>query len=286
MNVRYAILILCVFSLSAHAEFFRGPISKASGGTGRAGLQGMESGFANPALVPLVKASEMSVLYNDGYVADGQHRQGYGVGVVDASKEVIFPGSLHYIRTRDTGRAGAPVNGEIWHLAAGKNISDHISLGASAYRLNYKVQNDRAYTQWNGSLGALVLISESMGVAYVLDNLAKPSSRTPPGLREDMRQGLGVYGEVASIVKIRADVSRQEKFNPDHKLTYGMAFESMASTWILFRGGFKRDELADEKLYTAGFGFNGPRLRINYAFEKAAKGTGGAAHSVDLIVPF
>jgi hypothetical protein len=286
MNRPFTFLILVLFSSSALAEVYRGPISKSSAGTGRAGIPGMESAFVNPALVPLVKASEMSAFYTDGYVASGQHRQGGGLGVIDANKEVLFPGTFHYIRTRDTGRASAPAEGELFHLAFGKNVSEHLAFGASVYRVTYDVDRDRKYEQWNGSVGMLVLITENAGVAYVLDNLAKPSSRTPHGLREDMRQGIGGYGSIADIVRLRADISREERFNPDHKLTYALAVETMTSTWILFRGGFKRDELKDQRLWTAGFGFNGPRMRINYAFEKNAEGTGGAAHSVDLIVPF
>jgi len=284
--MRPELILILFFSALAHGEHFSGPISKASGGAGRAGLQGMESAFINPALVPLLKASEMAVYFHDGYIGRQQHRNAYGIGIVDSGKEVLFPGAAHYVRTHDTGRSIGGASGELWHLAFGKNVTNRLAVGASAYRLVYDVERDRGYTQWNGSLGLLALITENIGVAYVLDNLAKPGSEVPRGLREDMRQGLGFYGLVADLARIRADVSRLEKHNPEHKLTYALALETMTSPWLLFRGGFKRDELADTRFWTTGFGFNGPRLRVDYAFEKNAKGTGGAVHSVDLSVPF
>ena len=55
---------------------------------------------------------------------------------------------------------------------------------------------------------------------------------------------------------------------------------------MVFRLGFRRDELADSRIYTAGIGFNGPRLRFDYTVEKNAENTSGALHSVDLRVPF
>jgi hypothetical protein len=282
-----AYLILMFFLAPfARAEFYRGPITKSLAGSGRAGLPGMESAFLNPALIPLVKASEMSVFYNDGYTGPSELRNGWGLGIIDAHKEVYFPGALHYVRTRETGRASGAVDGELWHMAVGKNISDRLAVGGSLYRLTHDVEGDSEYEQWNGALGFLILISENMGVAYVLDNPAKPAGRTPIGLREDMQHHIGFYGTIAQAIKVRADIGRQEKFNPDHKLNYALGVESMTSKWLLFRAGFRRDELADRRLWAAGLGFNGPRLRVNYAFEKNPEGTGGAAHSVDLIVPF
>ncbi len=282
----YAFLILILFAHVSSADFFHGPVWDASGGAGRAGLQGMESAFANPALVPLVKSSEMSAYYRDGYIGPRQHRNTMGVGVIDAEKEVYFPGAAHYLRIRDGGRSPTAAEGELWHLAVGKNISDRLAAGISGYRLQYDVEGDKEYTQWNYSLGALVLIQENLGLAYVLDNLAKPGSGVPRGLREDMKQGVGVYGSVADLLKIRADISRHERFNPDHKMVYAIGFESMTSQWVLIRAGFNRDELADTRIWSAGFAFNGPRLKVDYSIQKNVKGTGGAVHSVDLRVPF
>lgn len=284
--MRPTIIFLLLCGTMARAEVFNGAISKALAGGGRAGLPGMESVFLNPALVPLVRASELSAYYNDGYVGRGAHRNAYGVGVVDAEKDVYFPGALHYIRTRDTGRAAGAVDGELWHLGFGKNVSEILAVGISAYRIEYEVKDDRSYTQWNGSIGALFLLRENLGLAYVLDNVAKPGSETPAGLREDMKQGIGLFGSVAAMVRLRGDVWRVEKHNPKQKLGYAFSVESMTSQWLLFRVGYRREELADARFYTAGFGFNGPRLRVDYAFEKNAKGTGGAVHSVDLSVPF
>ncbi len=279
-------MLSLVVSYSARAEFFKGPLATSLGGSGRAGLEGIEGVFLNPALVSLIQKPEMIAYYHDGYAAANQHRNAWGLGAVDAGKDVYFPGALNYIRLRDTGRSASAANGEAWHLSIGKNISDRFAIGLSGYRLIYDLEDGRDFTQWNASLGFLLLATEDIGVAYVLNNIAKPGSDVPMGLREDMNQALGVFATVFDMARLRFDVARMERHNPDKKLAYMLGSETMISDYFLFRAGYRRDELADQVIWTAGLGFNGPRLKIDYAFEKNAEGTGGAVHSVDMRVPF
>ncbi len=287
--MRASLIILISYFLSgtvAVAEIFNGPASAALGGAGRGGLSGAESVFLNPALVPLIQMTEVIGYYKDGQAGRHQHRNAWGVGAVDSGKDVYFPAAIHYIRSHDTGRAIAPADGEAFHLALGKNISNRLAIGASAFRLKHSVFGDRSYTQWNGSVGMLVLVTETMGVAYVLNNIAKPGSEVPMGLREDMNQGVGFYSAIAEIARVRADITRNERFNPDKKMTYMIGIESMVNEYMLFRMGFRREELTDQRIYTAGLGFNGPRMKIDYGIEKNTKGAEGAVHSVDMRVPF
>lgn len=287
MKINILALLLTVFHFTAFAEpFFRGPQSSSMGHAGRAGIDSAESAFINPALLPLMKASGFNMYYRDGYIEDGQHRNSMGIGFFDNSEGVYFPGSLHYMRLRDTGfGAGRPADGEVWHGAMGYKVSDRFLVGANAYRLTYKVDGT-SYEQWNGSFGTLVRVNPDFGVAYVLENVAQPGGDVPMGLREDMVQSVGLFGAIADIAHLRFDVSRREKHNPDHKLTYMAGMETQSHKFFLLRMGFKRDELLEQKLWTAGFCFNGPRLKIDYAFEKSEDRASGALHSVDLRLPF
>lgn len=281
-----AFLLVAVPNTAMAARFFRGPQSSAMGQAGRAGIDSAESAFVNPALLPLMKASGANFYYRDGYIEDGQHRNSLGVGGFDNSEGVFFPGSLHYLRLRDTGLgAGSPVESEVWHGAMGYQVSDRLYAGANAYRLTSKVE-DKSYEQWNGSLGLLVRVNPFLGVGYVLENIAKPGSDVPMGLREDMEQGLGFFGAIAEIAHLRFDISRREKHNPDHKMAYMVGVETQSHKFFLLRMGFKRDELQDQKLWTAGLSFNGPRLKIDYSFEKSEDRASGALHSVDMRLPF
>jgi hypothetical protein len=281
----YSVFILASFMTNAEPLFY-GPVSAAMGGTGRAGISSSEGAFINPATIPLIKTYELIGYYRDGYLDDGVHRQGWAVGAVDNSEGVLFPGALHYARTRDTGRAGEPADGEIWHVSGAYLLSDRLSVGASAYRVQYDVGNQPHYTQWAGSLGAIVLVNEDLSLAYVIDNIGKPGSDTPPALRQDLQQSVGLFYRFAELATARFDVSKTDKFNPDHKLNWMAGLESAFNEFMVFRIGYRRDELADSRIYTAGIGFNGPRLRFDYTVEKNAENTSGALHSVDLRVPF
>lgn len=281
-------LIFSIFSLSsfAHAEIYTGAISSALGGTGRAGMKGTESVFLNPALVPLHQGYELTGYYRDGYIDTRQHRQAWGLGALDQGRDVWFPGSLHYFRTRDAGRTTAAADGELWHAAIGQAMNESFSFGVSGYRLTTDVTGDRDYEQWNFSIGTLYLVNDTLSFAYVVDNIAKPGSRVPRGLREDMRQSVAGSLALAQMVRIRMDISREERFNPDKRLKWMTGFESMTSEFFVMRIGYTRDELADSKIFTAGVGFNGPRLRLDYGLQKNVERTSGALHSVDLRLPF
>lgn len=278
--------LLLIFSLSAHADFFKGPVSSSLGGAGRAGMDSAESAFLNPALIPLLKSYEINGYYRDGYVDEGQHSQSWGVGASDNSADVLIPGALHYMRLRETGRSARPAEGELWHIAVGKIAFENFSFGLSGYRLKYDLDGGTSSTQWNASVGALWMLSQELGVGYVLDNLANAGSDVPLGLREDVKQSIAGMMGIADVARLRADISRRERNNPGHDVIYGVGLESMSSEFVLVRLGYKKDDERDQTFYTAGIGFNGPRLKIDYTFEKNAERTSGALHSVDLRLPF
>ena len=50
--------------------------------------------------------------------------------------------------------------------------------------------------------------------------------------------------------------------------------------------GYRRDDQWQQDYLTLGAALEGPRLKIDYSFEKNLKGTAEALHSVDLRLPF
>lgn len=274
------------YSLAANAELYRGPLSAAMGGTGIAAMDATEGAFLNPALVPLLKGYEFDPYYRDGSLDPGHHQTSYGLGAGDNSEGVMFPGALHYMRLRDTGVAAkGPASSELWHAAIGKSYKN-LSAGVSLYRLSSKVERDQEYVQWNYSLGVLALINRDMGVGYVLKNIAKPGSDVPKGLRQDLQQGVGFFASLGTVARVRLDVTRSEVDNVDKKLVYMIGFENLASQYGVFRIGYRKDTQMDQNYLTLGAALEGPRLKIDYAFEKNLKGTSEALHSVDLRLPF
>lgn len=278
-------LILCfVFPLLANAEAFRGPWSSALGGAGRAGIDSAEAALLNPALLPLVRNYEFEGYYRDGELDPDQHKTDWGLGAADNRSDVLFPGALNYIHLHDANVAGAPADGELWHVAVARRIFD-ISVGLSGYMLTYNV-NGQSYRQFNYNLGTLWMITPDIGVAYVLNNIAKPGSDVPQELRQDLQQGVGFLASIWEIARIRFDITRNEVNNPDQRLVYMAGFENQMSAYGIFRMGYRLDDQNDQRYLTAGIGFNGPRLKLDYTFEKNLEGTSEALHSVDMRIPF
>ncbi len=287
--IPFAITIILLATLPAPANALaavRGAMSSSLGGTGRAGLAELEGVFLNPAEVTLVPTHTLGTYYRDGYVDDGEHWHAYGIGAADPGPNVIFPGALHYFRLRDTGRSAQPADGELWHVAIGDMILPNLAIGLSGYRLHYKLRGRKAAVQWNGSLGLTWMVHKQLGLAYVLSNITNPGGDVPLGLREEREQGLGLFAEVFSIANVRFDITRREVNNVDRRMVYMGSFESMSGKFMVFRTGYKLDDEQNRRFLTAGLGLNGPRLKLNYAFEKNIEGGAGALHSVDLRLPF
>lgn len=287
-NFFKSIIVGLIFtSHIANAQIFQGPLSRALGGSGRAGLESSESALLNPALVPLASDGELNVFYGDGSADRAEHHQFIGIGTVDNGEGVMIPGSLHYIRTRDTGVYSSAVSGELWHFALGRKFFvDGLTLGLSGYRWSADPDGEGAKVQWNGSFGALYSINSVLGFAYVWDSFLGAPKSIPEGLRISPRHSLGAMYTLGQVARLRFDISKDQARNPDDKLIYQLGLESRSSSYSIIRVGAKSDKLREQDFLTFGLGFNGPRLKIDYSFEKNLKRTGDALHSVDMRVPF
>lgn len=284
--MRAFILILMTFSSFAFAQPFNGALSSAMGGTGRAGIPSSEGSFLNPATIPLIKGYDAMIHYRDGDLGPGTHRQALGIGMVDSSEDAAFPGAAHFVRTRETGRTATPVNGELWHAAGAYLINNQFSIGASVYRWQHRANNFPTYVQWNGALGFLWLVNNDFSLAYVLENPAQPGSDVPAALREELRQSIGTFFRFSDVAIARMDISRQERNNPDGRMIYMFGLESATSEFFVFRAGYKLDDMRNQRSWSGGIAFNGPRLRVDYAFERDMNQSSGALHSVDFRIPF
>lgn len=282
-----SIIFISIFCHFAQAQVFQGPLSRALGGSGRAGLESSESALLNPALVPLAIDGEFNLMYGDGSSDRAQHQQFIGVGTVDNGEGIIVPGSLHYIRTRNTGVYPSAVSGELWHFAIGQKLFlDGLVLGLSGFRWSADPDGEGAKSQWNGSFGALYSFNSAFGLAYVWDNFIGAPKSIPEGLRLSARHSLGAMFTVGDVARLRFDLSKDQANNPDDKLIYQFGLESRSSSYAIIRLGAKADKLREQDFMTFGLGFNGPRLKVDYSFEKNLKRTGDALHSVDMRVPF
>lgn len=281
-------MIVCfaLFLSLAHAQVFEGPVDAALGGSGRAGLDANEGAYLNPALVSLQPKSEVAGYYRDGDASNLEHRTAWGVSLSENNEDVLFPGQVSYIRTRVAGLTPNPANAEIWYLAAGKLIYKKFAIGLSAYEVNQSVAGQSLSLQFNGAIGGVFLITHDIGIAYVFENPAHASGDIPAALRLSEQQSVGAFYSMPYSARLRLDVIEPLEANPNQRVNLRTSIESAFSEFFVFRFGARWDEVADQRYLTAGLGFNGPMLKLDYGVEKNLAGTGGAVHSVDLRMTF
>lgn len=271
---------------AAQAQIFSGPVSAAMGNTGRTGAEVSESIFQNPATAALAKGFDGNFIFRDGYWGKNDHESGMAVSLVESDAENFAPGGFAYVMRR------RHVNGQAWNEqygfgALGQSLSPYFTFGLGFYYLSQKEDGlPNTHTQINGSVGTLFTFNPRFGVAYVLYNPVQPDEDIPDYLKAIMSQALSVNYLFAELMRVTVDIARWEKQNPDKKGIIGMGTEAQLGEFGILRFGYEIDDIRKRNSFTFGLGFNGPRLKMNYALVKPMRATDGAMHSVDLRVPF
>lgn len=283
MLARYLILLF-LFSW-AQAQVVEGPITASLGGAGRAGLDANEGAYLNPALISLQPNAEGVFYFRDGDADSGEHRNYYGASLSEVT-DVMLPGQLSYFKSRKTGILPVGVDEQIWMGSFAYLIQKRFSVGISIYDVQKTQEGFNQTDQWNGAFGAVFLIHPNLGVAYVFENPANASSSIPEPLRLARKHSIGVYYSSPYRMRARLDLTHQEQLNPGGRNNVMAGLETAVQEFALVRVGMRFDELNDRRFITAGLGFNGPKFKIDYSFEKNLERSSGAVHSVDLRMVF
>lgn len=269
----------------AAAQYFPGPTGLSLGGAGVAGFKSSESVLLNPASVVYQPFVDVALYYTDGNVQKGVNQTRFGVSIVDNSEDVVFPGGISYFRgSRNFYGVGAEE--QLWLVSLGKAMGPQWSLGFNIAHLTSSIKNLKEFKQLAGSFGLLYSQSSLWALGFVYEHGGDPDALLPVAFRLHSRTQFGFKLQPQEIFAIYFDVSRQENNNPDKKMAFHSGVESFTNAFTVLRLGMKWDNFARQNFVSFGLGFDGPRLKANYSFQKALKGTGGALHGVDFRVHF
>lgn len=285
--LRFSLFIaLFSFSVSSLARgFYSGAQSLSFADAGRAGIGSGEAPLLNPSLLGFNR-SEVFSTYADGSPSDHSHTTNFGFTLVEASPQNFSPGALSYRHLRRFGDGlSAPANGRLWHGALGKLISPRVAIGISAYHLSYSSAGVDIPDQWNGSFGLTYLANPNLGLAYVLDSPLEVSSEVPVPLREERTHSLALFYKIVENSRLRMDLSKKDKQNPSDRLDFSFGYEIKASEFFVLRLGHKWEGSSGVNRAGAGFGFAGPRLRLDYGLQQNLKNS-ETMHGVDLRISF
>lgn len=287
-RVSFLVCFLGFSSLISHAQYFRGPISSALGGTGRAATEAEEGQFLNPAILPHARDFSSAVFYADGEKGKGFGETMVGIGFVDNTEGVLIPGGLTYLKTRRTIKDKPPVNEQYGLVAIGGFLARHFTGGLSIhYRDIVEEGGGLDVSVWNGTLGLLFAPQPDWGIGLAWDHfLTEDSDKLPQHLRDISELGLGAVYLYNEIFRFRFDLARAFGKDVQGKQRFGFGIETFVSNFLAVRVGAERDEMADKTFVSAGWAFAGPRLKLDYSFRNDVRNGNGAMHSVDFRVPF
>lgn len=271
--------------LAAPTQFFSGPVTRALGGGNRAGAEASEVVLQNPAAAALAQGVEIEGTYHDGAWRNHQSESGFALTILENSPENISPGGFTYIERRRNLPGIAWKDQYIMGVLA-KPILPNLMFGASVYYLKQKVDDAAEHEQWNGSLGTLLTLSPTFGLAFVYSNPVRAQETIPVPLRTQPQLAFALSWTLPEILRFTFDISRLERDNPDKKGVLQWGLETKLSEFGAFRLGYELDDIQKENYWSMGFGVLSPRAKFNYAFTKATRGGDDAMHSVDFRVPF
>jgi hypothetical protein len=206
--------------------------------------------------------------------------------ITDAGEMTIFPGTLFY-RQRHYKIIGEPVREHHYQLSIAGAITKTFAVGASAYKIKTDLPTGQDYNQVNGDLGAYWLAHPQWslgavfrGVAGSDDTASWLPSKTLPS------SGLGTEFRFFEMFKIRYDISYFFEQNSDKRFLHQLGAEVRYESKLVLRTGFSQDDRLAQNRWTAGIGWEGPRLKVGYAFQKEQRQELGDSHSIDMWLDF
>ena len=285
MNATLLLILVSFFTSTASAQFFTGPAMAGTGGAGRAAIEGSESAILNPATLSYMDRYYIAVPFAESTHPANGYEQTYGLMLADGTPDKMVPGAISYLRRR-VAFGGTEANLQDVHVAIGGQAYKYVSIGVAGHYRTFEQENLPDYFQTNGDFGALVTPLENLGIAFVAYNFLSAKDSVPLGIRDVPTLAVGInylYGEAFAA---RLDLVRPDKYNPNRRTDVQLGIQTTFAESFFLRFGSNWKETEDKTYLTTGFGYQGPRLSVNYAYQQDVRESAGTRHIVDLWMGF
>jgi len=272
--------IICKPAIGLSQTFYP-PASEALGESGRAGIQPLDALFLNPAALALSRSQyEFAGLYRSNAPGTESPTVQWGAAVVDNSPDVAVAGGAYYLSTRQASPSNT-INDSELAVATGSHALEKLSFGVLGKRIGRSNLNGPSWVKYNADIGFLLTPDQNFGVAFVANNILNDDD-----LDLIPQLSVGVNWDLPDILRLTADVSRYEKKNPERKGKLGAGVEFDAGEGFFLRTGSIWDSYAGQRYWTAGLGWIGPKLSLDYAYRMNTDVVGDQAHTFDLRLIF
>lgn len=262
-----------LLSFNYNVLAFTNASNSATGGAGVAAADPGVAAFMNPAM--LIHIPGRQLIFNSSNYETA-------ISLSDSSPDNVFPAALSYVKKISPINARNMVHETTFSFA--DFITQKLTVGG-AFHFNQPNYNDKSYRQVAGDLGLTYIHNEEFGAAAVVKNIANNASEDIPAVVTlKPMMVLGANYIYKSQMRLRMDVSSQEN-NDFSKPLLSSGLESIINRWTVFRFGYFNDTFLSSDGWSLGFGFNGPRFSLNYAY-LSGNSVRESAQSVDLVIPF
>lgn len=271
------ISILISFFLSI-ASAQQGPTIDAMAGAGIASRHPIDAAILNPAALASFEEYYFGAGFFRGKTASGSMDQA-SITLADATSGGFLPGAFTY-RYRKYAD-GADLKEHVFRLSLAIPLWRNFTAGVAGYKIKSDLATGADYSQENVDLSFMWVLTPtftwgaitkgvfgSKSSAAFIDSKVMPSSGT----------GFEYMNE---LYKLRADINYYHVNNPGHKMSYHFGTEAQMLAEFKLRAGLSVDDYHGENRYSAGLGWDGPRLRAAYTLQKEFRKELGASHSID-----
>lgn len=241
--------------------------STATGGGGAAAVEAGEASFMNPASITHLKGRYLYSSFQKDLLA---------LSLTQNDKQSVVPGAISYFADKEV---------QMFSLSLADFMFENISFGVSAtyWQAEFESQ-DRRETTFNGNVGVIWTPIKNLGLGFAAENVLSPPDvfKLNDRLAPSSRFGLNyLYSE---WFRWRLDFVTLRN-NQWDDWTPQTGVESYVGKWFVLRTGVSRPTGLKES-WSAGFGFDLPRFKVDYASQWHVDGGDDQRHSVDLEIPF
>lgn len=254
-------------------------MSEAAGETGRASFDPSGSHFLNPATLPFL--NNYSVAGSFQFVKPELDSPGANSGFVinDNSGDVMMAAALGYVYKRQSYTDRIILDQDFSVSFSGR-ILPRVAVGVLGHRLVRQNTNGPSWAKHNVTVGVLLIPATILNIGLVAYDILNDDDL-------DMIPTIALGSElnVMNIFKVRADVTRQEKRNPNKAVTFGSGIEfDLGEGFGLRTGGIW--DMYSQTFWTVGVNWQGPRLSAAYAYKNNINVAKDIVHNFSLWVNF
>lgn len=267
-------LVIVLISAKGFGALGTGSVSTATGGSGRAAAEPVDSVLLNPAVVAELPTKFFSATYNP---------DSWGITISDNGKDALFPAALAFQRSDIDNLKTQQLS-----LALSYSYKNIVAVGTNLSMLEYNQGTqtyDQKYRQSAADFGIVINPIPAFGIALVASKAFSSKTELNESLQKQKTLGLGTQYTLMKFVRFRFDIESAPE-NKTDQLVYMGGVETYMNDWVVLRLGYQNNNVVGKNYSTAGIGFTGPQFGLHYAYTANVVDGSEDKHSIDLGIPF